>query len=274
MKKEKYLSAGQFAKICGVEKHVLFHYDDIGLFQPIRKSEKGYRYYSYHQYDTFCVITNLKKMGMPLKDIKVYLSKRNPHLFLQLLEEKFSEVDEEIERLLALKRMMMSMREATLFAVTHEHEDIHVSTLPKEILLCSRNLENATNTSFATFMEEYIQFCQEHHILMQESVGNMITIENIRNKNYHDFSYMYMKIDRDIHKHTRVRDKGNYLCGWHRGNYDTMPATYERMLQYADEHQLTLGTYVYEEYLIADIAQKDVNSYMTYIMMELVDEHT
>lgn len=32
---KKYLTAGQFAKICSVEKHVLFHYDEIGLFKPV-----------------------------------------------------------------------------------------------------------------------------------------------------------------------------------------------------------------------------------------------
>lgn len=126
MKEKKYLTAGQFAKICGVEKHVLFHYDEIGLFQPVMVNENGYRYYSYHQYDTFSVITKLKKMGMPLKDIKVFLEQRSPAVFLQLLEDKFEEVDREIEKLLALKRMMVYMKESTLFAVTHEDEDITI----------------------------------------------------------------------------------------------------------------------------------------------------
>ena len=48
--KEKLLTCGTFAKICGIEKHVLFHYDEIDLFKPIYVNEKGYRYYSYHQY--------------------------------------------------------------------------------------------------------------------------------------------------------------------------------------------------------------------------------
>ena len=47
--KEKLLTCGTFAKICGIEKHVLFHYDEIDLFKPIYVNEKGYRYYSYHQ---------------------------------------------------------------------------------------------------------------------------------------------------------------------------------------------------------------------------------
>ncbi len=29
--KEKLLTCGTFAKICGVEKHVLFHYDEINF---------------------------------------------------------------------------------------------------------------------------------------------------------------------------------------------------------------------------------------------------
>ena len=74
--KEKLLTCGTFAKICGIEKHVLFHYDEIDLFKPIYVNEKGYRYYSYHQYDTFKVIMALKKLGMSLKDIKTYLDKR------------------------------------------------------------------------------------------------------------------------------------------------------------------------------------------------------
>ena len=86
--KEKLLTCGTFAKICGIEKHVLFHYDEIDLFKPIYVNEKGYRYYSYHQYDTFKVNMALKKLGMSLKDIKTYLDKRNPQLFLELLDQQ------------------------------------------------------------------------------------------------------------------------------------------------------------------------------------------
>ena len=271
MKEKKYLTAGQFAKICGVEKHVLFHYDEIGLFQPVMVNENGYRYYSYHQYDTFSVITKLKKMGMPLKDIKVFLEQRSPAVFPQLLEDKFEEVDREIEKLLALKRMMVYMKESTLFAVTHEDEDITIRQYPREILLCSDDLENASSRSFASFMEEYISFCKEHNVLVQESVGCMIKTDNIRNRDYLNFSYLFMKIEKDIRRNTHIREEGSYLCAWHKGSYDTIQNTYERMLAYAEQCNLIIGPYAYEEYLIADIAQKDHTRYVTYIRMDLVD---
>nr|WP_243686593.1 MerR family DNA-binding transcriptional regulator [Clostridioides difficile] len=31
---KNYFTTGEFAKICGINKKTLFHYDDIGLFSP------------------------------------------------------------------------------------------------------------------------------------------------------------------------------------------------------------------------------------------------
>ena len=35
---ELYFTTGEFAKILGVKKHTLFHYDEIGLFSPAVKA--------------------------------------------------------------------------------------------------------------------------------------------------------------------------------------------------------------------------------------------
>lgn len=37
---DRYLSCGEFAKTVGTTKHTLFHYDEIGLFQPELIKEK------------------------------------------------------------------------------------------------------------------------------------------------------------------------------------------------------------------------------------------
>ncbi len=46
MKQTGYLTTGEFARLAGVTKHTLFHYDNIGLFQPEFTDENGYRYYT------------------------------------------------------------------------------------------------------------------------------------------------------------------------------------------------------------------------------------
>ena len=44
------LRIGEFSKLSGVPIRTLRYYDEIDLFKPIYVNEKGYRYYSYHQY--------------------------------------------------------------------------------------------------------------------------------------------------------------------------------------------------------------------------------
>ena len=44
-----FLSAGQFAQVCGVNKQTLLYYEKLGLFAPCRRLENGCRYYSLDQ---------------------------------------------------------------------------------------------------------------------------------------------------------------------------------------------------------------------------------
>ena len=73
----KHFSTGEFAKLCKVNKKTLFYYDEINLFKPEKVLSNGYRYYSTYQLETFNVIFTLKDLGMPLKEIKDFMDKRN-----------------------------------------------------------------------------------------------------------------------------------------------------------------------------------------------------
>ena len=94
--KQNYFTTGEFAKLVGVTKHTLFHYDKIGIFSPEIKEDNDYRYYSVFQIEVFYVISALKELDMPLKDIKAYLDKRSPKELISLLEEENKIIDEKL----------------------------------------------------------------------------------------------------------------------------------------------------------------------------------
>ena len=83
---KKYFSTGEFAKLCNINKKTLFHYDEIGLFKPEKVLENGYRYYSTYQFEVFNVIYTLKDIGMPLKEIKNFMDKRNPDNIVEIFQ--------------------------------------------------------------------------------------------------------------------------------------------------------------------------------------------
>lgn len=87
--RDAYLTTGEFAKLAGVSKHTLFHYDKIGLLSPeIKLPENQYRYYSISQLELLEIITLLKELDMPLSEIKSYLDNRTTSLFIELLTKE------------------------------------------------------------------------------------------------------------------------------------------------------------------------------------------
>ena len=74
MERKDYLTTGELTQLMGITKHTLFHYDDIGLFQPKYINEKGYRFYSIDQIDILNTILVLRDLDMPLKEIHTFHS--------------------------------------------------------------------------------------------------------------------------------------------------------------------------------------------------------
>lgn len=89
----------EFADLCGVSKHTLFHYDALGIFCPAVRGGNGYRYYSPAQLEVFQVIAGLKELDMPLSEIKAYLDRRSPRELVTLLTEKAQELRGKIDAL-------------------------------------------------------------------------------------------------------------------------------------------------------------------------------
>jgi len=70
---DKKILIGEMAKIHNISTQTLRYYDSIGLLKPRHKDEEnGYRYYDIEQFAQLDSILFLKKLGMPLKDIKKY----------------------------------------------------------------------------------------------------------------------------------------------------------------------------------------------------------
>lgn len=265
---EKYFTTGEFAKICNVEKHVLFHYDDIGLFCPVMVKENGYRYYSSRQYETFSIITVLKDLGMSLQDIRIYLENRSPKQLLHLLEEKENEVSKEIKKLKQTKRFIKSIQQTTIATLQADIHTISLQYLMEEWILCNDDIDSNQPKNFTNYREEYIRFYESSYLTNADQVGSILAIDSLQQQNYSNFQYLFTRTNKPHIKNTRLKKAGYYVVGYHQGSYETLYKTYQRMLEYAKKKHIVLGRYAYEEYVISDLAEKSEENYITVIYME------
>ena len=129
--KLKPLTTGEFAKICNVKKHTLFHYDDIGLLKPDYYDENGYRFYSYSQLNLFYFISMMKELGMSLDEIKFYLNSRTPEQMEELFTSKINQISNEIKRLNNLKSNVLYVGQTLRVPEYYKAEDTNISYVVK-----------------------------------------------------------------------------------------------------------------------------------------------
>lgn len=265
----KYFTTGEFAKLWGVKKQTLFHYDEMGIFKPAKKDANGYRYYNYPQFEVFGVISILKEMGMSLQEIKNYLDHRTPEGLIELFEEKMIKVDEEIEHLKQVKKMMKNKIDVTKLATTINPTQIELREFEEEYLFLSSKLDTADDLTFFKGLLEYIN---EGDIGVNAwySIGTMISKDDLLNKQYTKCTYFYTPVkDKTQPLMVFLKPKGLYVVAYHRGSFEDSHLTYEKIMHFIQDHNLEIVDYAYEEAILDEISVEGYENYLTQIRVHV-----
>jgi DNA-binding transcriptional MerR regulator/effector-binding domain-containing protein len=250
----KTFTTGEFAKICGVNKRTLFHYHDIGLLVPSIVDDKGYRYYSFHQLETFYLIKILKELNMPLSEIESYLNQRNPKKLIALSLQKIADVDLEIEKLKQIRHSLETTINYVEKGLTADCSQITVEMQETEYLILSSLMTSKDNSDFTNWMLAFMNFENAAHTSDTSFAGMMVSRENILAQNF---------------KSIATKPQGLYAIAYHRGDYESKGSTYQKLIEFARENHLTLGNYAYEEYLLDDLSVLDPADSVTQITLAL-----
>ena len=270
--KQGYFSTHEFAKLVGVTKHTLFHYDKVGVFSPEIKLENDYRYYSYTQIEYFGVISTLKELGMSLSEIKAYLDRRTPQYLILLLKEREKEIEVKINHLIQMKKLISHKAQVTKEALTIENHHPFITTETKEVLLVSKVLEPKSKKGLGLAIGNHMSNCKSHGILPRNAIGNMIHINNIKQKDYHKYQYFFTKTDiEEQHDNIYIKPAGRYLNIIHKEGFYSTHNTYEDILDYANKNHLSLDDFFYEDVLLDELSIKGYENYIVKISIRILN---
>lgn len=266
----KYLTTGEFAKLCKVNKQTIFYYDQIGILSPVMKNEKGYRYYSIHQLELFFVIDLLKDLGMSLNDIQQYMQNKSPESFLSIMYRKKEEIVKKRQEI-EMKEKMIEAKIAIMEEASHlNFNRITLQRLPEATLYLSRNIQNISDEGFLEVISDFINELQISQIDSGYPIGSITKREQVLKGEYANYSYLYIEQPNPKEGHPYFRAvKGDFLIGYHVGSEKTIGDTYKLMFSEMDRLGLTLGEHVFEEYIYDTVVRNDKEHYVTKIMMEV-----
>lgn len=264
IKSEVYFTTGDFAKLCEVTKQTLFHYDQIGLLHPDHKDDKGYRYYSYTQYDTMYVIESLKEMEMPLREIKEFISVTTPDKMIELFKEKSRQISEKINNLASIQNTIEKKILITEQAMKTDFREIVLTEASEEYLYLSASLLNNNDDENKDAISDFYKVCMRE-LHEKYSIGVMINIDDITDGEFENFEHLFAKTDYTEAMPLVKNNKTMQVIGYHTGKYENVAETYDTMFNFIEVNHLTPVDYLYAEPILDRISVNDSDKYVTQI---------
>ncbi len=264
MKNKKYLySTGEFAKFNGINKRTLHYYDEIGVFSPEFKEENGYRYYTCFQTVQLELILMLRKVGLSIEEIIRYQQSPSDASFAELITEKKELIDKSIQELLNVKTFLEQKSKQLSQSLAAKEGEIEPVTLPEQRILLSAPITGAYDDGdFAVAGDFSLRL--KSIFGLYDNFGSRILTEKILAGNYHDYDCFYAYGREDIEIYDAVRPAGMYLRAFCLGGWKKLEKVYQNICTFAEENQMELVGYSYEEGL-NEMSLQSRDDYITMI---------
>lgn len=269
--KQPRFTTGEFARLCGVSKHTLFHYDEIGIFSPALRGENGYRYYAPVQIEKFNVIAALKELGMSLAEIRAYLDRRSPEELLSLLEREQAALQARMARLRRLRRLIEGRSELTRRALAAVPGQVAVEQAPQRWYVATPARGITDDAQFARILARHMEYCDAHGVESPYPLGARLPVAAARAEAWDGYTHCYTQVERPVPGvELFTAPAGAYLTYCHAGSFDTVREGYRRLLAYADQHRITLGEWCLEDVLLDELSRKGYDQYLLKVSVPIL----
>ncbi len=248
----KLLTIGQFAALHGINKKTLMWYDETGLFKPAAiNPENGYRCYTYRQSPLLETILLLRELDVSINEIREFMKNRSAGNMKCLLDEKITELDQNILHLQAVRKTLCNHRQNM---ETLLHMDLEEISIVDKEERCLVTVDIGKDVTFEEEVEMITAETAKYRLgrLHDASYGSMIPVGSLQDGSFDNYTKLFIEIPIQIpflpqQKGLHLQPKGKYLRAFHKGGWDRLPLRYRQILDYAGRQGLVLSGFSYEK---------------------------
>lgn len=278
IKKSALFSTGEFAKLCGVKKHTLFHYDDIGLLKPSYVDERGFRYYSPRLLRRFNMIHILQTPGLSLEEIKSYLDDYDPEQMIELFQDQTARLKEQIR----IMQQQIAQIENTVSAVetalhTPEYQ-LFLSYQDKAALAAIPMEDDASEAARTRAIGKLYKLCNDDKNRLDFIRGGIVLREHLEADCY-EKDYLCTKTESGDVSSGKVtsdavffeKPAGLYAVMHCMGGYVNVTKAYSIMMETLRRKEIAITGNAYEFELLGFLASENPRDYVMRIEIQIED---
>ena len=127
----KMLTISEMSNLLEISTHTIRYYEKEGLITPSDRTSGGYRLYDIDALDRFEAIILLRECGISIKGVKDFFNNYSEDNYNRILDDSYKSVNDEIKRLMVIKRKLALVRSVRKDFVDGEFKCIE---MPKVVL--------------------------------------------------------------------------------------------------------------------------------------------
>jgi len=266
MKENELLSIKTFSEYTGVKQHILRHYDEIGIFQPVVRGENNYRYYSPQQITALNMVNVLSDTRVLLREIGELQHERSPEIVLDVLQKHERGIDAELRKLHDAYAIIHMYQHLILEGMLANEKELTLRDMEEfPIFLGPENTFSDEGLFYPDFIE-FSKYAREHGINMSYPVGGWFENMDAFIKSPSSPTRFFSTSPRG----TERKPAGKYLVGYTRGYYGPMGDLPEKFRVYAAENRLQFVGPVFVIYVLDEVSEKDPDNYLAQVAVQVM----
>lgn len=242
------LKISEMAKLANTTRRTLIYYDQEGLFKPKEKNAAGYRYYDYNQLYDLLFILSLKKLGIPLTQVKQIVQQPD-QLSVKQLSQIQSHLNHEADN---LHRTQIAISQIIKNHQTHQKIQLQVPQiqfLPETFFWCSNQSASCTDKEVAEMFAKFYQELGPLAMVDSAKSGYLTNLQIDQDSDYPDAAFRVIKEINNTEPSgfpmIRKQD-GQYATICVKNELASVQAGMRALNQFCQERQLQTDKYLWQ----------------------------
>lgn len=269
-------TVGETARMCSIPADTLRYYDRIGLISPKTVGENGYRYYDYEDFLFLYTIKYMKKIGMPLAEMKKLFDNRTKELTRANFFKQLEQIDKEIEELQGIRSQLL--RNIKYFEITDELDTDNfvpdVQKFPERYAILSRDESIDTGsplkdgTRYEMLMCDVMEeLCKENYWTMGPNISVKAQKDILSGNFQRTCAAGDMLVGKSESEMMYTVPEGEYACIYHKGGSENISESYSKLIRYIENEGYKITGDAYEIFMVDAVDTKIKEELITHIQI-------
>ncbi|HIU63705.1 MAG TPA: MerR family transcriptional regulator [Candidatus Avacidaminococcus intestinavium] len=267
---KKNFTISEISKLFNIGIDSLRYYEELGLLKP-KRAENGYRLYRLSDMYRLNIISELRKLRLPLEQIKDYLDHQTLANTMLILNNEKIEIKKEIAR---LKKSLSSLETQLTMLKTFEKAESNIiktnyfTTRYSVKLETDFTIDDEFDFSIRFLLKKYnFKLTQFDNL----KIGACISINDIKQGVFGKYSSVFILQNQQTEILHDIVPSGNYVCYTYRGSYKNLALHIKHVFDYATQNNLKLADTIYEFYLIDNRYTTNPEEFLTEIQVRIIE---